>query len=121
MTAVPGLFLYHDFISESMEQELMAEIDSQTWVVDYNRRLQYYGYRNELQAPYSLIQIPIPMPPLVYELSQNLVAQNIISLQPDQVIINEYAPGDGLRPHKDKNYFENQICDVNLHSGCIMR
>jgi alkylated DNA repair dioxygenase AlkB len=41
--------------------------------------------------------------------------------QPDQVIINEYAPGEGIKPHKDRNYYENQICGVNLGSGCIMK
>jgi alkylated DNA repair protein alkB family protein 8 len=120
-TTVPGLLLYHDFISESMEDELMAEIDSQTWVVDYDRRLQYYGYRNELEAPYSLIRFPVLMPPLIHKLSETIVEHKIVSIQPDQVIINEYYPGAGLRPHKDRNYFENQICGVNLGSGCIMR
>jgi alkylated DNA repair protein alkB family protein 8 len=61
------------------------------------------------------------MPPLIYKLSQNLMEKEIVSIQPDQVIINEYAPGEGLRPHKDRNYFENQICGVTLGSGCIMR
>jgi alkylated DNA repair protein alkB family protein 8 len=37
------------------------------------------------------------------------------------VIINEYLPGQGLRPHKDRNYFENQICGVTLGSDSIMR
>ncbi len=41
--------------------------------------------------------------------------------QPDQVIINQYLPGQGIRPHKDRNYFENQICGVNLGSDCILR
>lgn len=120
-TTVPGLLLYPDFMSESEEQELMAEIDGQTWVVDYDRRLQYYGYRNELEAPYDLIPFPVPMPPLIRKLSESLVEREIVSLQPDQVIINEYSPGEGLRPHKDRNYFENQICGVNLGSGCVMR
>jgi alkylated DNA repair protein alkB family protein 8 len=120
-TAVPGLLLYPDFISKEVEDELINEIDSQTWVIDYNRRLQYYGYRNELEAPYGLVPFPISMPPMIYELSKNLVEQKIVSIQPDQVIINEYAPGEGLRPHKDRNYFENQICGVNLGSGCVMR
>jgi alkylated DNA repair protein alkB family protein 8 len=120
-TAVPGLHIYHEFISKSMEDELIKEIDSQTWVVDYNRRLQYYGYRNELEAPYGLIRYPVSMPSLISKLSENLVEQKILVVQPDQVIINEYAPGEGLRPHKDRNYFENQICGVNLGSGCIMR
>jgi alkylated DNA repair protein alkB family protein 8 len=61
------------------------------------------------------------MPPLIDKLSQNILEQKIVSIQPDQVIINEYLAGKGLRPHKDRNYFENQICGVNLGSGCIMR
>ena len=120
-TKVPGLLLYHEFISEKLETELINEIDSQVWVVDYDRRLQYYGYRNELEAPYDLIPFPVSMPPLIYKLSEDLVQQKVVTIQPDQVIINEYAPGEGLRPHKDRNYFENQICGVTLGSGCIMR
>ncbi len=120
-TPVPGLFIYPDFISEAMEADLINEIDHQTWVVDYNRRLQYYGYRNELEAPYNLISIPVEMPPVILQLSKNLVEQQVLSMQPDQVIINEYPPGEGLRPHKDRNYFENQICGVSLASGSVMR
>lgn len=120
-TALPGLFLYPDFIDEAREAQLLQEIDRQIWIVDYKRRLQYYGYRNELDKPYDLIPFPVEMPPLIYQLSQEIVEQNIILHQPDQVIINEYAPGEGIKPHKDRNYFDNQICGVNLGSGCIMR
>jgi alkylated DNA repair dioxygenase AlkB len=120
-TALSGLYLYPDFINETKEEQLLNEIDSHTWIVDYLRRLQYYGYRNELDKPYDLIPFPIPMPPLIYQLSQEIVEQNILLLQPDQVIINEYVPGEGIKPHKDRAYYENQICGVNLGSGCIMR
>jgi alkylated DNA repair dioxygenase AlkB len=120
-TAVPGLFLYPDFIDEAKEGQLLNEIDSQTWIVDYLRRLQYYGYRNELDKPYDLIKFPIPMPSLIEQLSHEIVEQGIILLQPDQVIINEYVPGEGIKPHKDRAYYENQICGVNLGSSCIMR
>jgi alkylated DNA repair dioxygenase AlkB len=120
-TSLPGLFLYPDFIDEAKEKQLLDEIDSQTWIVDYLRRLQYYGYRNELDKPYDLIPFPIPMPPLIYQLSQEIVGQQILLHQPDQVIINEYVPGEGIKPHKDRAYYENQICGVNLGSGCIMR
>lgn len=118
---VPGLLVIPDFIDEAMEDALMREIDTQVWVVDYDRRLQYYSYRNELESPYDLIAIPVPLPPVVLQLSQLIVAKGILQYQPDQVIINEYLPGQGLRPHKDRNYFENQICGINLGSGCIMR
>jgi len=120
-TALPGLFLYPDLIDEARETQLLNEIDSQTWIVDYLRRLQYYGYRNELEKPYDLIPFPIPMPPHMEKLSKELVERKIILLQPDQVIINEYVPGEGIKPHKDRAYYENQICGVNLGSGCIMR
>lgn len=118
---VPGLLVVPDFIDEAMENELINEIDSQTWVVDYDRRLQYYGYRNELEKPYDLITFPVPFPPLIRKLSEEIVERNLLLSQPDQVIINEYVPGEGIRPHKDRNYFENQICGINLGSGCIMR
>jgi hypothetical protein len=120
-TALPGFYLYTDLIDETFEQQLLAEIDSQTWIVDYARHLQYYGYRNELEDPYDLIPFPVEMPQLMRALSEQLVANNIVQLQPDQVIVNEYVPGEGIRPHKDRDYYENQICGVNLGSGCIMR
>ncbi|GAA4201534.1 alpha-ketoglutarate-dependent dioxygenase AlkB [Pedobacter jeongneungensis] len=101
--------------------ELLQEIDKQIWVVDYSRRLQYYGYRNELEEPYQLISIPLSIPQQIHRLSEELVNKELLDLQPDQVIINEYLPGEGIRPHKDRNYYENQICGVNLGSGCIMR
>ncbi len=120
-TALPGLFIYPDLIDEEKEQQLLNEIDSQTWIVDHLRRLQYYGFRNELEKPYPLIPFPIPMPPVIHQLSMELVEQKIIDLQPDQVIINEYVPGEGIKPHKDRAYYENQICGVNLGSSCVMR
>lgn len=119
--AVPGFFLYPNFIDQEKEEKLMQEIDAQPWIVDYDRRLQYYGYRNELEAPYDLVSFPVPMPPLILKLSEEIVRRGIISEQPDQVIINEYLPGQGIRPHKDRNYFKNQICGVNLGSGCVMK
>lgn len=121
MLMISGFILYENFIDELTEQELITEIDAQPWIVDYDRRLQYYGYRNELEAPYDLVNYPVPIPPLMLRLSEEIVEKKLILNQPDQVIVNEYLPGQGIRPHKDRNYFANQICGVNLGSGCVMR
>ena len=87
-TAVPGLFLYPDFITHEREKQLMDEIDSQIWMVDYSRRLQYYGFRNELEEPYQLIDIPMPIPKEIQKLSEEIVQEKLVDIQPDQVIIN---------------------------------
>lgn len=113
--------MVRDFIDAGTEAKLIAEIDAQIWVVDYDRRLQYYGYRNELEAPYDLVEFPVPLPALISQLSEKIVAQFLLRDKPDQVIINEYLPGQGIRPHKDRNYFDNQICGINLGSGCVMK
>lgn len=120
-TQIPGFFLYPDFIGVQLERELLTEIDDQVWAIDYHRRLQYYGFRNELEAPYNLIPFPITIPPVIYRLSEEVVSRGLLTHQPDQVIINEYLPGGGIKPHKDRAYYENQICGVNLGSGCVMR
>ncbi|RZM28871.1 MAG: hypothetical protein EOO88_07175 [Pedobacter sp.] len=119
-TAVPGLFLYPNFITKEREEHLLTEIDNQIWMIDYARRLQYYGFRNQLEEPYQLISIPLAIPKEIYSLSKEIVDQKLLELQPDQVIINEYVPGEGIRPHKDRNYYKNQICGINLGSNCIM-
>lgn len=118
---MPGLFLYPNFISEDREGELLRELDDQVWTVDYSRRLQYYGFRNELEKPYDLVAFPVPIPAGILQLAEEITDAKILNVQPDQVIINEYLPGEGIKPHKDRNYFENQICGVNLGSGCVMR
>ncbi|MEH3112381.1 alpha-ketoglutarate-dependent dioxygenase AlkB [Pedobacter terrae] len=120
-TPIPGFLIYPDFINEALEQQLIEEIDAQPWMVDYSRRLQYYGFRNELEAPYELISIPLPIPHIINEVARKIFTEKNLEHDPDQVIINEYQPGEGIRPHKDRNYYENQICGINLASGCIMR
>ena len=120
-TLIPGLFLYPDFIDPARETKLLNEIDGQSWIVDYQRRLQYYGFRNELETPYNLVSYQISIPQEIDQLALEIVEKHILDHQPDQVIINEYLPGQGIKSHKDRAYYENQICGINLGSGCVMK
>jgi alkylated DNA repair dioxygenase AlkB len=39
----------------------------------------------------------------------------------DQLIINEYMPGQGINKHVDRiDIFENYICSLSLGSDCVM-
>lgn len=55
-----------------MEDTLIREIDSQPWIVDYDRKLQYYGYRNELEFHYVLVKYLIALPKLINELATEI-------------------------------------------------
>ena len=42
---VPGLTYARDFLSESEEAALIAEINRNDWIGDLSRRVQHYGWR----------------------------------------------------------------------------
>ncbi|AEJ35073.1 putative methyl-transferase [Acanthamoeba polyphaga mimivirus] len=99
----------------------MKKINESEWVVDYQRRLQYYNYRNELFEPYDLIPIPNKIPKYLDQLINQMILDKIIDQKPDQIIVNEYKPGEGLKPHFDrKDYYQNVIIGLSLGSGTIM-
>ncbi|BCS83609.1 2OG-Fe(II) oxygenase superfamily protein [Cotonvirus japonicus] len=116
-----GFTLIKDYLTVEQENELIKKINEQNWVIDYQRKLQYYNYRNELFDPYDLIPIPSKIPDFLNELIEQMINDKIIDEKPDQIIINEYEPGQGLRPHFDrKDYYKNTIVGVSLGSGITM-
>jgi alkylated DNA repair dioxygenase AlkB len=116
-----GFSLINDYLTEAEEKKLIDQINDQEWVVDYQRRLQYYNYRNELFEPYDLIPIPYKIPDFLEKIIDKMITDNIVTERPDQIIINEYKPGEGLRPHFDrKDYYKNVIVGISLASGTMM-
>lgn len=116
-----GFFLIDDFITPNEEKKLVRNIDNQEWIIDYQRRVQFYNYRNELVKPYDLVPYDHPIPNFIEKLIDRMIDEDIIEERPDQVIINEYLPGQGLKPHRDRvTYFKNIILGLSLLSGTIM-
>ncbi len=118
---IKGFTLIENFITPEYESELIKKLNNQKWVIDYQRRLQYYNYRNELVKPYSLIPIPALIPEFLNILIDKMINDRIITDRPDQIIINEYKPGEGLKPHTDRKlYFKELIIGLSLNSGATM-
>ena len=47
--------------------------------------------------------------------------QNLMDCEPEQLIINEYEPGQGIAPHTDRvDVFDDQIISVSLGSDIVM-
>jgi alkylated DNA repair dioxygenase AlkB len=119
---IPGLARIKNYISSEYEEKLLKLIDTQEWNLDLKRRTQHYGYKYDytarsVDASYYLGE----MPSWIDELCNKLCAGSIFIEKPDQVIINEYMPGQGIAPHIDcVPCFTGTICSLSLASGCVM-
>ena len=62
-----------------------------------------------------------PFPKWMDLLGENLVENGLMEEKPDQCIINEYLPGQGISRHIDcVPCFGDRIVSISLLSGCVM-
>lgn len=120
--ATPGLRYLPDFIDVETEAELIATIDQQPWLNDLKRRMQHYGWRYDYKARGITQDLRIGfIPDWLAGLCERLSTEGIFSRAPDQVIINEYQPGQGISAHVDcVPCFGDTIASLSLGSACVM-
>jgi alkylated DNA repair dioxygenase AlkB len=120
--AIAGLRYVPDFVAADEETELLARVDAEPWLDDLERRVQHYGYRYDYKArKVSRSMFVGPLPALSHAVSARLVAMDLMSAPPDQLIVNEYVPGQGISPHVDcVPCFGPRIVTVSLGSQCEM-
>lgn len=111
-----------DFISQREETRLISLIDSSPWISDLKRRVQHYGYRYDYRTrniDYSMFLGPLPA--WAEYFAQELHRCGLMPVVADQVIVNEYLPGQGIAPHIDCTpCFEDSIVSISLCSSCVM-
>jgi len=118
-----GLTYLESYISEDEADRLVQEIDAAPWRTDLKRRVQHYGYRYDYKARQARQEDYLgPLPELFHKLAERLTAEGYFQAIPDQVIINEYQPGQGISAHIDcQPCFGETIASVSLLSACVMR
>ena len=114
---IPGLEYLPNFISVDEERALIKAIDGQPWLNDLKRRVQHYGYKYDYKAravtPDSYLG---PLPEWLEPVTRKL------PFQPDQAIVNEYEPGQGISAHIDcVPCFGTMIASLSLGSGAVMQ
>lgn len=117
-----GLTYIPNYISEEDHLEIVRRIDKEPWSNELKRRVQHYGYKYD----YRLRKIDESMRVkdledwmLYYGIFMN--AEGYFNKVPDQVIINEYQPGQGISKHIDcEPCFQGTIASVSLLSRCTM-
>src|SRR3954454_6625715 len=120
--AVPGLSYVVGYVSGPEEARLLAAVDAAPWQSDLKRRVQHYGYRYDYKARKVDPSMYLgPLPGWAQPLSGRLVADGYMAAAADQLIVNEYLPGQGITPHVDcVPCFGPVVCSVTLGSSCNM-
>jgi alkylated DNA repair dioxygenase AlkB len=119
---IQGLNLYFDFITKQEEVELLKKINESNWLNDLSRRVQHYGYKYDYRArKIDNSSYLGEMPEWLKELALKVYNQKLIDFIPDQAIINEYEPGQGIASHIDcEPCFGDTIISISLGSQCVM-
>lgn len=122
MTYPPGLSVRDDYVPADEQDRFIAAVDAQPWRSDLRRRVQHYGYRYDYRARSVDRDMFLgPLPRWVLPLVQRLCAGGIFSEPPDQLLVNEYEPGQGIAPHIDcVPCFGPVIASLSLGSTCVL-
>lgn len=113
---VPGLSLEPGWLGD--ESPLLAAIDAGEWASPLRRRVQHFGHRYGYGRR-GVVEPAPPLPDWALALGERLAAEGRFATVPDQVIVNEYLPGQGISAHVDHlGSFGPVVASVTLGSGC---
>ena len=118
----PGAVCLAGFISPSEEAALVGHLDGGEWNSELKRRVQHFGYRYDYRARAVTADACLgALPDWLRPLGARLEAAVVTGGAPDQVIANEYLPGQGISAHVDcVPCFDDTIVSVSLLSRCEM-
>ncbi len=122
INTIEGLTYIPNFITVEEQQNLLNSIDQGEWLSDLKRRVQHYGYKYDYRKRNIDLSMKMgALPDWAIQMGQKLLAQGLIKHEPDQLIINEYLPGQGIANHIDcEPCFEDGIASLSLGSACCM-
>lgn len=120
--SIDGLKYLPDFITANEESDLIAQIDASPWRKDLKRRVQHYGYYYDYKSrAVDKNDYLGKLPDWLSCISLRLYKQGYFEHKPDQIIINEYEPGQGISAHIDcEPCFGDTIASLSLLSGTLM-
>src|SRR5690348_2109048 len=88
--SIPGLSYRSEYLSGDEEEKLVRAIERLPWDTSWKRRRQPYG------AGYGSTDTATPIPLWGRRLAQRLLDDGITTQPFDQMLVNEYLPGQGI-------------------------
>jgi alkylated DNA repair dioxygenase AlkB len=119
---IPGLDYIPNYLTPAEQVQLLTAIDHEPWLNDLKRRVQHYGYRYDYTKRTIHESLYLgPLPAWSQPLADRLVRDSWSARPFDQLIINEYLPGQGISSHVDcVPCFDDTIISISLGSSCVM-
>jgi alkylated DNA repair dioxygenase AlkB len=118
---IPGLFYLPNVIED--QTALLEAIDRHTWKPlsdsPNSRKVQHYGYLYDYKTK-STNKEATPIPDLFQPLI-SLLEQETKESGFNQVIINNYEPGQGISAHTDSKEYGAVIGCYTIGGGCVMK
>jgi len=119
---IQGLSYIENFISDQEESDLIDLIDHGIWLNELKRRVQHYGYKYDYTKKQIDASLKIEeLPHWALKVAHQIYDAGHLPYFPDQLIINEYQPGQGIASHIDcVPCFRECIVSLSLGSLCTM-
>ena len=103
------------FLTGSESDDLLSQIDARPWMNDLKRRVQHYGWRYDYSSRVVTEEMKTePLPGFILKIARELKVRGWFASMPDQVIVNEYEPGQGIAPHIDRDCFGPSVATLSL-------
>ncbi|KZF22197.1 Alkbh6 protein [Xylona heveae TC161] len=121
----PSTIYIPDFITPEEEEQLLNKIRTAPlprWAQLSRRRLQTWP--SSLSSSNTLLAAPLPAwlhDPIIPRLeSQTGIFMDSPHGAPNHVLINEYAPGQGIMPHEDGAAYHPVVATVSLGAAIVL-
>ncbi len=116
--SVPGLKFVAGFLTPGQQDYCVKRVDAAVdqWRNDLSRRVQHYGWRYDYKARAITPDMRTgALPDWLAGLAQKLYDETgLFDRAPEQVIVNEYLPGQGIAMHIDHPGFGPTVCTISL-------
>jgi alkylated DNA repair dioxygenase AlkB len=119
--SIPGLICVPGFLKEPYS--VLGTLDRMPWLDDLSRRVQHYGWRYDYKSRRIHHDAYLgPLPSFLQDVAGELFSVGLMGCVPDQAIVNEYLPGQGIAAHIDcEPCFGPEIVTISLGDEYPMR
>ena len=120
---IRGLYYFCGFLEEHAQRAFVKCIDTRPWRTDLERRVQHYGWRYDYRTRTVTQDMDLgPLPDWVADVASRLYSETkLFERVPDQAIVNEYRPGQGIALHADRQCFGDTVATLSLGDDWEMR